>query len=227
MKKVFNFGKIDYEGTGIACNSVIVEVEYKDEDEKRFSVCANVWNARHSDIITGGQCLDDITPYIKSPVYSEILRLWKLYHLNDMHPECEHQAALGWREKAAKKVTLYKYTMTIEAIRQQNEIKRKVLEAAKNGESWEITEVEKIVLGLDYSITSHLDTLPEYIASYYKLEKTETKALGWLRENEHPEGILSKSCPVCGYKYGNAWNYFPIPEDDEAIILKLLKEGSL
>lgn len=30
------------------------------------------------------------------------------------------------------------------------------------------------------------------------------KALGWLRENEHPDGILCKPCPVCGYKYGTS-----------------------
>ena len=56
---------------------------------------------------------------------------------------------------------------------------------------------------------------------------TEVKALGWLREDEHPEGILSRACPVCGYKYGSSWVYFPIPADDERIIEKLLNEGSL
>ena len=41
----------------------------------------------------------------------------------------------------------------------------------------------------------------------------ETKSLGWLRPDEHPEGILTKPCPVCGYKYGTAWLKEEVPED--------------
>lgn len=111
MKKIFDFGKIDYTGTG-----------------------------RKTDIVAGGQCLDIIARYIKTPLFKEIYRLWKLYHLNDMHPECEHQAAQGWTH-----------------------------------------------------------------------------------EHEHSRGILGKPCPVCGYKYGHGWNYFPIPEQDEQAIYKLLE----
>lgn len=37
--------------------------------------------------------------------------------------------------------------------------------------------------------------------------------LGWVRKSEHPEGLMCKPCPVCGYKYGTAWLYEPIPED--------------
>lgn len=228
MKRKFDFGCIDYECKGKAQNRVTVEMEYKENrDKKRFSVCANVWNARHSDIVAGGQCLDTIAPYINDPVYSEILRLWELYHLNDMRPECEHQAAEGWRDKAAEEVPLYKYTMTPEAIQQESEIKRRVLKAAKNGESWKLPENERLVLSLDYSITSHLANLPEYIAPFYELKKTEKKALGWLREDEHPKGLLSKACPVCGYKYGHSWVYFPIPAEDEAVIYQLLEKGTL
>lgn len=133
MKRTFDFGCIDFEGKGTARNRVTVEMEYKqDGDKKRFSVSANIWNTRHSDIVCGGQCLDTIAPYMNNnPVFSEILRLWELYHLNDMHPECGH-----------------------------------------------------------------------------------------------PEGLLSRACPVCGYKYGTSWIYFPIPADDEKIIYKLLKTGT-
>ena len=43
--------------------------------------------------------------------------------------------------------------------------------------------------------------------------KMESVALGWLHETKHEEGILCKPCPVCGYKYGDAWNYMPIPKE--------------
>ena len=36
MKKKMNFGKIDFEGCGSACNSVVVEMEYKTEGEKKI-----------------------------------------------------------------------------------------------------------------------------------------------------------------------------------------------
>ena len=235
MKRIFDFGCIDYEGRGTPKNRVTVEMEYKEDgDKKRFSVSAIVWNARHSDIVAGGQCLDTIAPYIKSPVYSEILRLWELYHLNDMHPECEHQHAEGWHKLASEKVTLYHWRMTQEASKAQDEAKKAALSALKVGETFTPTKEQAFFAGLSYSLTTWTETPPTELAQYYEPKKpfypgdkghTETKALGWLHENEHPRGILSKACPICGYKYGNGWQYFPIPAEDEKIIYKLLKEG--
>lgn len=225
MKKIFDFGKIDFCGRGRKCNAVTVEMEYREDgDKKRFSVSANVWNMHHTDIVAGGQCLDSIAPFIHNRRFSEILRLWKLYHLNDMHPECIHQAADGWREQAKEQVTLYNFTLTLDAIREQNSLKKSILTAAQNGETYTTSPVEQLVLSLDYSIKTEADTLPENIAGYYKLKGTEKKALGWLHPEEHSRGILGKPCPVCGYKYGHAWNYFPIPAEDEEIIYRLMKE---
>lgn len=125
MKRTFDFGCIDFENRGKAKNRVTVEMEYKqDGDKKVFSVSADVWNTRHSDIVCGGQCLDTIAPYINNPVFSEILRLWKLYHLNDLHPECEHQHAAGWDKLASKKVTLHHWRMTREAMSKQDKAKK-------------------------------------------------------------------------------------------------------
>lgn len=238
MKKKMNFGKIDFEGCGSACNSVVVEMEYKTEGEKKiFSVSAKVWNRRHSDIVTGGQCLDSLIPYLReNPVYMEIVRLWKLYHLNDMHPECEHQAAEGWREKAGKKVVLYHWRLTQEAQKEQKAAEKAAIVALKCGETFKPTIKQRFFANLEYSLITHTETPPAKLAKYYEPKKplysgdkghTEIKALGWLKESEHPEGILSKACPVCGYKYGHGWNYFPIPAADEAIILKIMQEGHL
>lgn len=228
MKRKFNFGKIDYFNCGKANNLVEVDIEYKeDRDKKRFSASARVWNSCHSDIVAGGQCLDDIAPYIDNPTFREILRLWKLYHLNDMHPECHHQNAMGWREKATEKVVLHTFTLISEVISKQNSIKRAIMSACILKGSVSIADEEKFILALEYSITTHKESLPKEIAQYYKLSKSEVKTLGWLRENEHPDGILCKPCPVCGYKYGSSWVYFPIPKDDERIIIKLLRDGEL
>lgn len=224
MKKVFNFGKIDYTGNGRADNAVKVTVEYKTENEKKvFTASGEIWQANYRDILAGGQCLDTIAEYIKDPIFLEILRLWHLYHLNDMHPECEHQAALGWREKASEKVTLYTFTMKSETISEQHKLERAILTAAREGKTYQTTKEEQALLNLQYSVKTHCDTLPENIAEYYKLKESESKALGWLNESEHPDGILSRACPVCGYKYGTKWLYRPIPAEDEQKILDLFK----
>lgn len=238
MKRNFDFGCIDFEGKGTARNRVTVEMEYKqDGDKKCFSVSANVWNTRHSNIVCGGQCLDTIAPYMNNnPVFSEILRLWELYHLNDMHPECEHQHAAGWDKLANEKVTLYHWRMTREAMKEQDKAKKAALSALTAGETFTPTTEQAFFAGLSYSLTTWTETPPEELAKYYEPKKllyagdgghTETKALGWLKESEHPNGLLSKACPVCGYKYGTSWVYFPIPADDEKIIYKLLETGAL
>lgn len=87
MKKTINFGKIDFCGAGRKINSVDVEMELKENEGRPvLSVCGEVWNARHTDCVAGGQCLDDLTPFFKNNrKFCEIHRLWKSYHLNDMH----------------------------------------------------------------------------------------------------------------------------------------------
>lgn len=237
MKRTFNFGKIDYYNNGRKENLVTVEMEYKtDGCKKRFSVSANVWNGIHTDTVAGGQCLDTIAPYINDPVYSEILRLWELYHLNDMHPECKHQSALGWREKAKQKVTLYHWRLTSAARDERRAAEKAATRALQTGETFTPNARQTFIYSLPSDLTTHTETIPGENAKYYEPQKrlypgatghTEEKLLGWLRKTEHPDGILGKPCPVCGYKYGSSWVYFPIPEQDEKIIINLLKTGGI
>ena len=35
----------------------------------------------------------------------------------------------------------------------------------------------------------------------------------WVTQDEHKDGLLSKPCQVCGYKYGSAWLKVEVPED--------------
>jgi len=42
--------------------------------------------------------------------------------------------------------------------------------------------------------------------------------LAWVRADEHPDGLLSKPCPTCGYKYGSAWRRVEVPAE---VIAKL------
>ena len=83
MRKKFTFGKIDYYGTGRRINAVEVEVALSDKGV--FTASGTIWNSKHTDCVCGGQCLDTIAEYIKNPTFKKIHRLWKQYHLNDMH----------------------------------------------------------------------------------------------------------------------------------------------
>lgn len=89
IEKTFNFGKIDYCGRGRKINSVDVEVELRDRDGYlELSICASIWNGNHTDIICGGQCLDEIKEFrdnLKNPeLFDELYDLWRKYHLNGM-----------------------------------------------------------------------------------------------------------------------------------------------
>lgn len=233
MKRTFNFGKINYRYPDSWVNKVTVDVEYEERDgEIVFSVSGSIWNPSGTDIETGGQILDTIANYVDNPVFMEIHRLWKLYHLNNMHPECEHQRELGWNEIAKRSVNIYHYHMTRDALKKQNEAKNKALAALKNGETFTPTKEDTFYANLSYSLKSSTESLPDNLKDLYEPDTgwngyIETKTLGWLHESDHPDGILGKACPVCGYKYGTGWKYSPIPKEDEEIIVKLVKEGTL
>ena len=89
MKRTFNFGKIDYYGRGRKIN--LVEVEVRLSDDGVFTASATIWNSKHTDCVCGGQCLDEVAKYVKSDKFKKIYRLWKQYHLNDMHAGTEKQ----------------------------------------------------------------------------------------------------------------------------------------
>lgn len=37
--------------------------------------------------------------------------------------------------------------------------------------------------------------------------------LTWISRSEHPQGLLSEPCPVCGYKYGTRWLREELPDE--------------
>lgn len=100
--KTFNLGKIDYYGRGRKINPVTVEVTLKEKDGKPcFSASATVYNQTKTDILACGQCLDSIAKRTKNKQFMELYRLWKLYHLNDMHAgTIEQEKAIDdWESK--------------------------------------------------------------------------------------------------------------------------------
>lgn len=116
MKKEISFGKhAVYSRRKI--NEITVELELKEDKLGRpvFTASGNVWNLHHTDIVMGGQCLEEIGKYVRSKLFNRTLRLWRKYHLNGMKagtPEQEaflkEKQAQGWRYKYEEACELLK-----------------------------------------------------------------------------------------------------------------------
>ena len=88
MKKILNFGKIDWNGTGRKINLVTVKISLEEtKNGPVFSACANVWNSKSTDCLCCGQCLDNLVSFFQDDkIYMTIFSMWEKYHLNNMHP---------------------------------------------------------------------------------------------------------------------------------------------
>ena len=174
-----------------------------------------------------GQCVDEIRNgepvegWTKEMV-DKFCDIWDKWHLNDLRPYCQHQKELGWDKLARKKVTLYNYMINRMAREKADQAKKAALSALKKGETFTPTEEQTKFYSMPHWLKIPNEVSGES-ALYYEPKKplfagdegpTETKLLGWLRPEEHPDGILCKPCPVCGYKYGSKWLKEDIPQDD-------------
>lgn len=158
MKKIIEFGKIDFNGTGRKINLVTVEVNLKGEEKPVFSVCANVWNSKKTDILMGGQCLDDLLPYFKNnKLFMEIYRLWKLYHLNDLHAGTKKQEK--FLEYHNIKDWASRYDETCEFLNKNNMLYDKGVKFGTTWHYWDISQkdLEKIkkIMVNDYKIINN------------------------------------------------------------------------
>ena len=156
--KIIEFGKIDFLGCGKKINLVTLEVELRGEKKPTLSVCGNVWNAKKTDIIIGGQCLDELLQYFKNNIlFMEIYRLWKDYHLNDLHAGTKKQE--NFLIKNNVKNWANNYEETCEFLSKNNLLYDK---GVKFGEKWhywaipkkDLKKIEKIIKN-DYKIINN------------------------------------------------------------------------
>ena len=136
--------------------------------------------------------------------------IWRRWHLNDMRAGCPHQ-----RDWGKKTLTLNHYQINANKGQAQRMLRDdKMLEMSKVGRA-ALTREERALWNLPYHvIQAHTLVAP---ADYY-LARTEQKTSGWLRTDKHPEGVLGKPCPSCGFQYGTAWQYEALPDDVEKFI---------
>jgi len=86
LEKTFDFGKFDYGRRGRRTNRITVTARLESKGGYAvFTASGDIWNCRGTDIVCGGQCLDEIAEFVKDPAFMKIYGYWKLYHLNDMH----------------------------------------------------------------------------------------------------------------------------------------------
>ena len=136
VKKTINLGKIAYYGNR-KINAVDVEIEVRecggDQIVKRdcgfdtlvgytpkymeLSICGNIWNSRHTDIVCGGQCIDEIAKYIKTPLMQKIETIWKRWHLNGMKAGTPEQE-VAVKKYRAEHGRRYDYTELCEYLKQ-------------------------------------------------------------------------------------------------------------
>ena len=158
--------------------------------------------------------------YPDNPLVQRIIELWRVYRLNAQHADCAHQRALGWPEKGKTPITQITYYLRPSALAAQSKLRDKALACLEAGETAQFTPKEENLVKLAWERTISDGTNP---GPEYQENKRITKTLAWLRPEEHPEGLLNRPCPECGYKYGSAWLYLPIPENTLAEIHAIIE----
>lgn len=158
MNKIIEFSKIDFEGIGRKINPVTLEINLKGEEEPVFTVSADVWNSKKTDILMGGQCLDELVPYFKNnKLFMEIYRLWDLYHLNDMHAGTKKQE--NFLKKHNIKNWASNYNETCEFLNKNNMLYDNGVEFGTVWHYWaipkkDLEKIKKIIVN-DYKIINN------------------------------------------------------------------------
>jgi hypothetical protein len=153
----------------------------------------------------------DFAPGWDKEKWFDLLDIWKTYHLNDMQPACEHQRK-DW--DARKEVEIIEYSWSDKFYGMMQKAEHGELTAKEYSIFSDISPyVKAVVTAINrpkYPSAAVADLLT---GGWIKEKKREHKAAGWVHEKEHPEGLLCRPCPVCGYKYGSAWLRMDVPQE--------------
>lgn len=224
MEKIFNLGYIPYNSPN-SQNNVTIEMELKTKDNKKvLSICADVWTESKKNIVIGGQCLDELKPYFtNNALFNDIYRLWKLYHLNDMHADCTHQRNnKDFQAQKNEVITVYRWLHLLPEIAKDKQATEEYIkETLQKKGRIKLTKNQQYLYSLKNCCT---DIMGNYDTKtyYHKPEDVIYKTANEVYYTKHERGLLLKPCEVCGYQYGSAWLYEEIPAHDLIIIETLL-----
>ena len=173
---------------------------------------------KNGDCYSCGQCYDEMRQGVANPGWTadslyKLLDIWQRWHMNDTKPYCEHQ--VDW--DGGKVCKLYEYKMTDDTRKRRERLKESIHKMLMAGDSVQLSESQRTLLGSKYFVTTYKDSAP----TGYELYKEHTKRARELYPMEldtkwgdkHPDGILTKPCPVCGYKWGSSWRAECIPDE--------------
>ena len=100
MRKEFTFDKVAYTSSRrVNLPTIEMKLQYKNGDMKKpvLSICGNISNATHTNVVIGGQCLDEmanIDSLSCNLLFKKLYRLWKRHHLNDLKTEVPFKKTL-------------------------------------------------------------------------------------------------------------------------------------
>lgn len=209
----------------------------------KFSMSAEIWNPRKTDIYCGGQCVDEVAAlFPKDKQAQRMAEVWELYHLNDMKAYSPAMKAAGWDKLAEKKVLGFEFVRDDATSKLAQKAEEKAKEAARMGRAFSPSAEEQAALNTPYSVKVWvLEGEPEPKApermerardlwGHNKggLKHPEGKTLGWLSPEEHPQGLLGRKLkPEDAEGYGQKWWKHEIPADVKAEILSwTIKRGA-
>lgn len=173
---------------------------------------------RNGDCYAAGQCYDTLRQGVANDGWTadmlyHLLDTWELWHMNDMKPYCMHQAL--W--DGDKECKLYEYKMTAKRLKEQDRLKKNVKEKLLAGAVVQLKEPQLSLYKEPYFVKTDRNLPP----IGYELYKSYTKHARELYPmdseskwgDKHPDGILAKPCPVCGYEWGSSWRAECIPDE--------------
>jgi hypothetical protein len=137
---------------------------------------------------------------------------WDRWHLNGMRSGCIHQRA---EYDIHKKITLHKYGWTRAFHKMRRMAERGEMDAEAYAEYKEQAAlVRRVTLGPNSpKYPQHPEIQDALKRGLIEKQGTEEKIANWVDYREHPEGVLSKPCRVCGYAYGTQWLFEEVPAE--------------
>ena len=146
------------------------------------------------------------------------LSVWRKYHLNDLQPGCEHQREID----TTKEVEIVEFKRG-ERYWELNELINDATATHEQYDEWvKISPLcDKYVIEIERPKTVTAEAQELIDSGVIAIEKREFKTINWLTEKEHPEGMLSRKCPKCGYKYGSSWLKMEVPQEELEFLYNL------
>lgn len=215
------------------CGQIDMEFAHRNPDDN---------DKRYSNLIKPS----DITfaPGWDKEKWFDFLEVWSKWHLNDMRAGCEHQRKAGWGNKTVTIVKVNTHEWRLYNHKDKKEITaglayiNKLKRPFKNINLYPYWVRKHYVCRLYNEVLLHAKQGKVYqpknqaAASWLGKERiieitTETTLTTWINPSEHPEGVLGKPCPECGYQYGTKHLMEVIPVDVLTFLYSLPDADSL